>query len=298
MEWLNYHHLLYFWMVVREGGLAKAATRLRLSHPTVSAQVHALEEALGEALLVRKGRGLELTEMGQVVFRYADEIFALGTELLDTVKSRPTGRPLRLVVGVADVVPKLVARRLIAPVLRLAVPVSLVCREGKAEHLIAALATHDVDVVLSDTPVPAGSGVRAFNHLLGESGTTWFAAPGLAERLTPEFPRSLDGAPVLLPSPGTHARRTLDTWLATHGLTPRVVASFDDSALLDAFGEDGLGAFAAPTAIEAEVVRQHAVSVIGRAPEVRERLYAISTERRVRHPGVAAMCDGARETLG
>src|SRR5512145_3254030 len=197
MEWLNYHHLLYFWIVAREGGLVPAGRVLRLSHPTLSAQVHALEERLGEKLFSRVGRRLALTEMGRVVYGYAEEIFTLGREMVDAVKDRSTGQPLRLEVGVADVVPKLVVRRLLEPALALPAPVRLVCREGTQERLLGELAVHSLDVVISDAPVPAGSSVRAFSHLLGESGVTFFGARALAEPLRRSFPRSLQGAPIL-----------------------------------------------------------------------------------------------------
>lgn len=297
MEWLNYHHLLYFWMVVREGGMAKAAAQLRLSHPTVSGQVRALEEALGEKLFVKEGRRLVLTEMGKLVYGYADEIFTLGRELMDTVKGRPTGRPLRLVVGIAEVVPKLIAKRLLDPARALSPQVLLVCREDKTERLFGELAAHELDVVLSDTPLPPGSGVRAYNHLLGECGVTIFARKDLAARHREGFPRSLDGAPMLLPMGSTSARRSLDQWFDERGVRPAVVAEFDDSALLKVFGQDGMGLFPSPTAIEREVCRQYGVVPVGRIDDVRERFYALSGERRIRHPAVSAICDAARTKI-
>lgn len=297
MEWLNYHHLLYFWLVVREGGLAKAAARLRLSHPTVSGQVRALEEALGEKLFVKEGRRLVLTEMGRLVFGYAEEIFSLGRELMDAVKGRPTGRPQRLVVGVAEVVPKLIAKRLLDPARSLTPKVLLVCREDKTERLFGELAAHEIDVVLSDTPLPPGSGVRAYNHMLGECGVSIFARRDLAARARKGFPQSLDGAPMLLPTGATSLRRSLDHWFEEHGVRPDLVAEFDDSALLKVFGQDGMGLFPSPAAIEEEVCRQYDVVRVGRIAEVRERFYAISGERRIRHPAVSAICDSARTEL-
>ena len=297
MEWLNYHHLLYFWMVAREGGMAKAAARLRLSHPTVSGQVRALEEALGEKLFVKAGRRLVLTDVGQLVYGYADEIFSLGRELLDTVKGRPTGRPQRLVVGIAEIVPKLIAKRLLDPARALSPQVLLVCREDKTERLFGELAAHELDVVLSDTPLPPGSGVRAYNHLLGECGVTIFARKDLAARHREGFPRSLDGAPMLLPTGSTSVRRSLDQWFDERGVRPALVAEFDDSALLKVFGQDGMGLFPSPTAIEQEVCQQYGVVRVGRIAEVRERFYALSGERRIRHPAVSAICDAAREEL-
>ncbi len=297
MEWLNYHHLLYFWLVAREGGIAKAAARLRLAHPTVIGQVRALERALGEKLFVKEGRRLVLSEMGRVVYGYADEIFTLGRELLDTVKARPTGRPLRLVVGIADVVPKLIAKRLLDPVLQQAQPVRIVCHEDKAERLFAELVTHSLDVVLCEGPLPPGSGARAFNHLLGECGVSIFATKAVASRYRKNFPRSLDGAPMLLPTEATVLRRSLDQWFDAHGVRPNVQVEFDDSALMKVFGKDGVGLFPSPTAIDDAVRLQYDVELVGRLPEVRERFYAISIERRLKHPSVIAICQAARQHM-
>jgi LysR family transcriptional activator of nhaA len=298
MEWLNYHHLLYFWLVAKEGGVGKAAQKLRLSHATVSGQIRTLERSLGEQLLVRKGRKLELTEMGRVVLGYADEIFALGTELMDTVRSRPTRGPQKLVVGIADVVPKLIAKRLLDPAREdRGKHLRMVCREGKADRLLTELAAHDLDVVLSDSPLPAGSSVRAFNHLLGECGVSIFGRKDLAKRYKTGFPRSLNGAPMLLPGDTTTQRRALDLWLDAHGLRPVIEAEFDDSALLNVFGQDGAGLFPAPSAIEDSIKKQYEVELVGRLPEVRERFYAISIERRLRHPAVVAICETARQEV-
>lgn len=294
MEWLNYHHLLYFWTVVREGGLAKAAARLRLAHPTVSGQVHALEDALGEKLFQKQGRRLVLTEMGTLVYGYADEIFSLGRELLDTVKGRPTGRPLRLSVGIADVVPKLIAREVLEPARQLGQKVQLVCREDTSERLLVELAAHSLDVVLSDSPLPPGSAVRGFNHLLGETTVSFFGTRALSARYKKGFPGSLEGAPVLMPTSGTALRHALDQWLDALRVRPDIVAEFDDSALMKTFGQDGVGLFPSPTAIGAAVHRQYEVEALGEVPEVVERFYAISVERRIRHPAVAAICAGAR----
>lgn len=297
MEWLNYHHLLYFWTVAREGSLVAAGKALKLSHPTLSAQIRALEGRLDEKLFTRAGRGLVLTEMGRVVYRYADEIFSLGREMLDTVNGRSGGRPLRLDVGVADVVPKLVVRRLLQPALGGPEPVRLVCHEGRYEKLLADLTLHTLDLVIADAPLPAGSGVRAFHHLLGETGVSFFATKPLAARHRRGFPRSLDGAPLLLPLEGSPLRRSLNQWFDRHGVAPRVVAEFEDSALLKVFGTDGVGIFPAPTVLEADVARQYGVQVVGRAPEVRERFYAISVERKLKNPAVVAISEAARHDL-
>ena len=211
MEWLNYHHLLYFWTVARTGSVAAASKELRLAAPTLSNQIGKLEESLGEKLLRRSGRGLVLTDMGRIAMRYADEIFSLGQEFTSTMKERPTGRPLRFCVGIVDVLPKLVAFRLLEPALHLGTPVRLICREDRPDHLLADLATHEVDVVLSDAPASPVVNIHAFNHLLGESGVSFFG-PQKLTHLKKGFPRSLDGAPFLLPLENTAFRRDLNEW--------------------------------------------------------------------------------------
>lgn len=297
MEWLNYHHLLYFWLVAREGGLVQAGKILRLSHPTLSAQVHALEAQLGEKLFEKVGRKLTLTDMGRVVFRYADEIFSLGREMLDAVKDRSSGQPLRLDVGVVDVVPKVVVKALLEPALSLPEPVRLVCRENTYDRLLADLALHALDIVIADAPVPAGSSIRAFNHLLGETGISFFGTPALAQLYKRGFPKSLDGAPMLLPLEHLALRRSLNQWFERHEIKPKVVAEFEDSALLKVFGSDGSGLFAAPTAVERKIVEQYGVQLVGRVPQVKERFYAISVEKRLKHPAVVAISDAARHAL-
>lgn len=297
MEWLNYHHLLYFWTVAREGSISAASRKLRLAQPTVSGQIRALEDAMGEKLLERSGRKLELTEVGRVVYRYADEIFSLGRELMDTLKGRPTGRPQRLVVGISDGVPKLIAYRLLEPALRLPDPVRLVCTEDRPDRLLAELALHNFDLVLSDAPVGAGTNVRAFSHLLGETSVTLFAAPKLAARLRRKFPASLDGAPVLMPLDQSPLSRSLSQWFEASGVRPEVVAELEDSALIKAFGQAGAGAFPAPTAIAREIEAQYGVEAVGRVEGVRERFYAISVERKIKHPAVLAISQAARLDL-
>jgi LysR family transcriptional activator of nhaA len=293
MEWLNYHHLLYFWTVAREGGLGPASRTLRLARPTLSAQIRALEERLGEPLFLRQGRKLVLTEAGQVVLRYADEIFSLGRELLSAMRGGVTGR---LTVGIADAVPKMIVRRLLGPIWSLSGPLRVICLEDTHDRLLTSLAAHELDVVVSDAQVPAGGAVRAYNHLLGECGVTFFGA-GEHARLRARFPQSLEGAPVLLPAEGAALRRALDHWLDANGLRPRVVAEFEDSALLKACGQEGVGVFAGPTAVEKEIVRQYGVRIIGRAPEVRERFWLLSPERRLKHPAVVALSDFARHSI-
>lgn len=297
MEWLNYHHLLYFYVVAREGTIAKAGQVLRLAQPTISGQIRALEESFGEKLFVRTGRNLELTETGRIAYRYAEEIFTLGKELQDTLKGRPSGRPMRLLVGISDVVPKLIAHRLLEPALRSEPRVSVVVTEGKTDRLLADLSASALDLVIADSPITPGSRVRAFNHLLGESGLTFFARKDVAARLTGPFPKNLDGQPLLLPTDSTVMRRGLDRWLESHGVRPQVVAELADSALMSLFGERGEGVFPGPTAMEKELREHYGVEVVGRAPELRERFYAITVERRIKNPAVQAISDAARDQV-
>lgn len=298
MDWLNYHHLLYFWVVAKEGSIARASAQLRLAQPTISGQIRQLEHALGDKLFVRKGRGLVLTELGRVVFRYAEEIFTLGRELMDTVQGRATNRPLRLVVGVADVLPKAIVRLLLEPARKLAQPVRLVCREDRPlEEFLAELATYSIDVVLADTPTGATAQVRAFNHLLGECGTTFLAHKRLAAAHRRGFPRSLDGAPLLFPGAKSTVRRAMEQWLYSQDLRPVIVGEFDDAALMSMFAEDGAGILAAPSVLEEHLRRRHRVHVVGRAKTLRQRFYAISVERKLKHPAVVAICESARKEL-
>lgn len=297
MEWLNYHHLLYFWTVAREGGVAPAAKVLRLAQPTISGQIKSLEQSLELELFERSGRRLKLTDDGHVVFRYADEIFGLGRELLDTVRTRPTGRPLKLHVGISDVLPKIVVHDLLAPALELDEPVQIICHGDKTERLLATLAIRGLDLVLSDTPVSGDVKVKAYNHLLGESSLTFFAIPELARKYRNGFPGSLEGAPVLLPTSDTLIRRSLDLWLETINVRPRLVAEFDDSGLLKSFGQGGAGIFVAPTVVADEVKRQHGVWIVGTTDEVVERFYAITVERRIKHRAAVAISQSARQNL-
>ena len=298
MEWLNYHHLLYFWVVAKEGSIVAASKELRLAHPTISGQIHRLEDVLGQKLFSRHGRSLVLTDEGRVAFRYAEEIFGLGREFLDTVKGKPSGRPVRLVVGVSDALAKSVVQRILEPVFSLGNDIQVVCRDDRSvEAFMGDLALNDVDVVLSDAPAGPGSPVRAFSHLLGECGTTFFAAATLATRLRQKFPRSLDGAPFLLPGGDSTLRRALNEWFESQDVRPKVVAELDDAALADVFGETGLGVFVAPDVIENEIRKRYHVQVVGRSEKVRQRVYAISLERKVKHPAVVAICDVARKSI-
>ena len=296
MNWLNYHHLLYFWTVAREGGLAPAGKKLRISLSTLSAQLHALEDRLGEKLMVKQGRRLVLTEFGRIAYRYAEDIFTLGQEMLETLEGHGTGQP-RLTVGVVDVVPKLIVRRLLQPALDLPLPARLICVEDNYEKLLADLGLHTLDAVVSDAPVPPGSATRAHHHLLGESGVTFFATDALAAKLAPGFPRSLDGQPWLLPVDAMTLRRSLNFWFARKEIRPRVVGEFQDSALMKVFGGDGAGVFAGPTAIEDEIREQYRVNVVGRAPEVRERFYVITVERKLTNPALLTILKNARNDV-
>ena len=296
MEWLNYHHLLYFWTVARAGSIARASEELRLAQPTISNQLKTLEASLGVKLLERQGRRLVLTDVGRTVLRYADDIFRTGRELQRAVKGLPTGQRLRLVVGVLDVIPKRMAAQLLQPAVDAHPDLVLVCREGPLPQLLAALAVHELDVVLADVPATEQVKVKAFNHRLGDCGTTFFAAARHAG-LRRGFPESLQGAPTLLPAEGTALRRALDAWFVASGIRPDVVGEFDDSALMKAFGSRGLGVFPAPRVLEDEIRAQYRVQVIGRIEEARESFYAITVERRLRHPAVAALAEAARELL-
>jgi LysR family transcriptional activator of nhaA len=297
MDWLNYHHLFYFWAVAREGGISKAAEKLELSQPTISAQVKMLEDALNEHLFERQGRTLVLTDTGRVVYRYADEIFAAGREMLDTIRGHAPGRSLRLTVGIASTVPKLIAYRLLRPALRGYQPLHLTCREDNTDQLVTQLAAQEIDVVIADRPAPTHVRARVFNHLLGESATAFFAPRSFAARLRRRFPRSLDGVPMLLPTRNAPMRPALDDWFERQHLRPHVVADFEDTALMKMFANPTAAAFPASAAIERDICRMYEVSLVGRTNAVRESYYLISAERRLKHPGVAAIASLGRGDL-
>jgi len=294
---INYKHLHYFWVVAKTGGIARACERLNLTPQTISGQISLLEEALGEDLFTRVGRNLELTETGRLVLGYADEIFSLGNELEEMLSNLPNGRPLMFRVGVADVVPKSIAYRLLGPSLQLAEPVRIVCREGGIDKLLGELAVHRVDLVIADGPIPTSVNVRGFNHPLGDCSISFFATPALARKLGKGFPGNLAGAPLLLPGEMTVVRSRLVQWFDSLHIHPRIVGEFDDSALMKAFGQTGVGVFIAPTPIADEVRKQYGVVVIGETDAVREQFYAISVERKISHPAVAAITQTAREWL-
>lgn len=297
MEWLNYHHLHYFWMTAREGGVSKASEKLHLSQPTISAQIKQLEHVLGVRLFHRHGRSLALTDTGRVVYQYADEIFGVGRELLAAVKSGLPGRALPLTVGVSNAVPKLVACRLLRPLIHAPSPMRLVCREENTEQLLTHLATHALDVVLADTPAPPHIRVRVFNHVLGESDTAFFAPPGVAARVKRRFPQSLHDTPMVVSTTNTAVRRDLDHWFEQLGVRPAILGEFEDPALMKAFGAESGAVFASPFAIARDVCRVYGVTLVGRTDAVKERYYAISAERRLTHPGVLAITSAARDGL-
>lgn len=297
MAWLNYHHLHLFRTVAREGSIARATRVLHLTQPTISGQLAALERQVGTPLFERRGRGLVLTETGETVLHYADEIFTLGGELEATLRGQPAGRPLRFAVGISDALPKLTTYRLVAPALAVDVPLRPVLRIGKTDALLGELAAHRLDLVLADQPVRPGAGFRAFNHLLGETGVSVFGTEDLVARVRRRFPHSLDGAPLLMPTSNTALRSSLDAFLETEGIRPAIVAEVEDVALLQVLGQQGMGLFVAPTVVETEIRRAYGVRVAGRLPAVRERFYAIATERRLTHPAVVALREAARTDL-
>jgi LysR family transcriptional activator of nhaA len=297
VESLNYHHLYYFWMTAREGGIARASSKIHVSQPTISAQIKRLEESLDVKLLQRHGRTLVLTDVGRVVYHYADEIFGAGRNLLDAIKSNQPGRSIPLTVGVANAVPKLVISHLLKPLLQAPSPLRIVCREDNTEQLLTDLATHALDVLLTDAPAPPHIRVKVFNHVLGKSGTAFFVRSDCAAQFKRQFPQSLHGAKMVLPTLNTILRHNLDAWFDAHGVKPNVLAEFDDPALMKVVGAESAAVFPAPLAISKDVCRVYGVSQIGRTRAVAETYYAISAERRLTNPGVLAITSAARDRL-
>ena len=290
MESLNYHHLMYFWVTAREGSMARAAAKLHVTPATLSIQIKELEKFLGRQLLRKSGRGLALTETGESVLQYASDIFSTGEEMLNALRGNPLGTPMLFRVGVKDVMPKMVAYRLLEPALKLETPMRLVCHEGALEDLISELSIHRLDVVLSDTPMDPRYSVKAYSHLLGESSISVLAAPKLATQLraSDTFPKNLHRAPFLLPTSDTVLRRSLDLWFDQNEIDPDIRCEFEDAAMLKIAGKEGLGVFVAPTIIVEEVERMYGVRRLGELPIV-ERFYALSVERRIKHPAVLAI---------
>ena len=295
---MNFKHLHYFWVTARAGGVMRAGEQLHTTPQTLSGQIKLLEERLGRRLFRKSGRKLELTDDGRVALGYADEIFNLGGELESAMRHKREGpRVLDFRVGVADSVAKSVAYRLLEPALLMQQPLHMVCNEGKFDDLLGRLALHKLDLVIADEPLSRRVSVKAFNHALGTSPVSFFCAPALLPSLRGHFPQSLNGAPMLLQGASTSLRQQFNAWLTRQQLHPRVVAEFDDSALLNAFGREGRGVFMAPTVLEAEIAAQYGVQVIGRSAELVEEFFAISVERRITHPCVAAITDAARGRL-
>jgi len=294
---INYKHLHYFWVVAKQGGITRASERLHLTPQTISAQISLLEDSIGEALFSKAGRNLELTETGRLVLSFADEIFSLGGELEEALRNLPPDRRITFKVGIADVVPKTIAYRLLVPALSLPDPVRIICRENNLASLLAELALHRVDMVIADGPIPPGINVRGFSHVLGECGISFLAVQHLAKTLRKNFPHSLNGAPLLIPSETNVVQAKLLDWLDSLRIYPRIVGEFDDSALMKVFGQAGTGVFITPTPIATEVAKQYGLRIIGSTEEVREQYYAISVERRISRPAVSAITETAREWL-
>ena len=297
MSSLNFKHLRYFWAVAAQGSIARASEILHLTPQTISGQLRELEEQLNVQLFQKSGRNLVLTDTGHLVFSYADEMFRLGDELRDVLEGRIPGAAMTLTVGVAMVVPKLLAYRVLEPVLAMPEPVRLICQEAPLADLLADLSVHKLDLVLADSPISPALNIRAYNHLLGESGISFFANQKTARKYAAKFPSSLNGAPMLMPTASSALRRMLEQWFERQRVNPMVVAEFEDRALMKAFGEAGTGIFTSPTAVEHDVVAKYGVRVIGRSEEIKERFYAISAERRIKHPAVSAITDAARSEL-
>lgn len=297
MRHLNYNHLLYFWTVAREGSVAKAAESLHLTPQTISGQLKILEDTIGEPLFQRVGRGLVITEMGRVVEQYADEIFTLGYELTQRIKSKQPGTPVTFNVGIVNSIPKLIAYKILEPALQLSEPVKVICMESDLDSLLGDLAVHKLDLVLSDRCVPTGLNVKAYSHELGESSLSFFGTEALIEQYKGDFPDMLNDAPVLLPLNDHALRRNLDDWFDLSGISPKVIAEFDDSALLKVFGEGGSGFFPAPSAMKRQVERMYNVKEVGAIDNVSEHFFVISPERKLKHPAVVAITDAARFSL-
>lgn len=292
MEWLNYHHLRYFWTVAKEGSLRKAADKLRVSQPSICAQINALEEALGHELFRKEGRSLALTETGHMVMGYAEEIFSLGQELTSAIKQTPTLRALRLNVGISDAFPKSLSHKILGPLLAQKPAVVITCREGKNDDLLAQLAVHRLDVLLLDEPAPSTLKFKAFNHPIASSGMTFCADKKLAKTLKGPFPKCLHGAPALLPALTSNVRRDLDKWFESVHVKPDVIGEFEDPALTKVIATGGYGFVVLPSVTEADVVKRYDYAVLGRTDKCKERFFAVTAERRMEHPAVMKLTEG------
>jgi LysR family transcriptional activator of nhaA len=294
---LNYRQLHYFWVVAKTGSIVRACEQLNLTPQTISGQISLLEQTYGIELFRRVGRQLELTEAGRQTLPYAEQMFQLGGELELMLRAQPNEQQILFRVGVADVVPKSIVYRLIAPTMELSEPLRITCREDKLERLLADLAIQRLDLVISDSPMPSHLDIKGYSQKLGECGISFFATAELAARYGQDFPRSLHGAPLLIPGPETVVRSRLQRWFAEQQIQPRIVGEFDDSALMQAFGQSGSGIFIGPSVIADEVKRQCGVELIGQTDAVSESFYAISVERKIKHPGIVAITEGARRQL-
>ncbi len=293
---LNYRHLYYFWVVAKEGGVTRAAERLGLAVQTISTQLALLEQSIGKALLAPQGRRLVLTDAGRLALAYADQIFLLGEQMQEAL-TEAEGAKMRLTVGISDSLPKLIAYRLLEATLQLPVQVKLICFEDEFESLLADLALHKLDVVLTDRAVRSGTTLRVFSHLLGESEIMLFGVPALADRYRADFPASLSGAPLLLPTRNNALRGRIDEWFELHDVRPDVVGEFEDNALLNTFGRNGLGLFFAPSALAADILEQLGAVLVGEVPQLREQFYAISNERKIKHPAVEAILSAVHKGI-
>ncbi|SBS35672.1 Transcriptional activator protein NhaR [Marinomonas spartinae] len=294
---INFKHLHYFWVVAKQGSIAKASEKLHITPQTISGQIQLLEDQIGKALFAKVGRNLKLTDTGRMVLSYADEIFSLGSELEQSVRTASTDRTQLLRVGIADSIPKSIAYRLLAPAMTLEDPVRLICKENSLEDLLGALALHKLDLIIADGQIPTQLGVRGFNHFLGECGTSFMAAPTLVDTFKTCFPECLADAPFLIPSDQSLIQVQLLQWLEKHNIHPKITGEFDDRALMKAFGQAGVGVFIVPSAIAEEVAEQFKVEIIGSTEEIREQFYAISTDQRLSNPAFIAINDAAKDWL-
>ena len=293
-EFLNYHHLRYFWTVAKEGSLRHAAGKLHISQSSICTQIQQLETALGEDLFRPSGRSSVLTDFGQLIYGYADEIFTLGGEVLRAAKQAPTSRSLRLHAGIVDSFPKLMSFDILRPIFEHDPPIQLTCQEGKLADLVAQLGTHRLDVVLADEPASPGLSGKVFNHLVGSSDVTFFSMPILARTLKGRFPRNLHGAPALLPTQNCRLRRELEKWFRTVGIEPRVVAEFEDASLAKIVGTEGCGFVVVPTAVASEAIERYGFVSLGRTRAVETQFFAITVERRITHPAILAITNRER----
>ena len=293
MSPLNYNHLYYFYVVATEGSITKASTRLNLTSQTISGQITSFEAQIGVNLFERKGKKLSLSELGVLIYSYAEEIFQLGDEVKNILKRKQPEIWHTFTVGITDVIPKVLAHELLAPVLKMSEPVRLICVEGDQDHLLTDLSVNKIDCILTDQPLQLGSHLKAYNHLLTESGFTFFAAQTLLKNGHEEFPQCLADFPWLMQSKKSAVRARLSSWLEKHNIAPNVVAEFDDSALMKSFGQTGFGVFSSPTIIEEYVADKYGVKILGRTDEVKEPYYIISPERRLKHPAILEIVNAA-----